>query len=182
LNIAVRHQEKGADIVCLHLLSFIDQNFGFSVQFGGIGELSVGHGGGVGEFSLLFRFLAVNSSPLCGSSPMMLPFGSLGFEGLLSLVVDDGAGFIAIGLHKGSSGFLLQSTDGLNAVGLHDGSFGFAVQSTPVGPWVSGAQLPLRSKAVLAGHIFVVVVGCCLSIFSRGLQLLGGLVLSHVVQ
>jgi hypothetical protein len=167
-------------------LSFIDQNFGFNVQFGGIGELSVGHGGGVGELSLLFFFLAVNSSPLCGSSPMVLPFGSLGLEGLLSLV-DDGGGFIPIGLHNGSSGFLIQSTNGFSAVGLHDGSFGFAVQSIPVGPWVSGAQLPLRSKAVLAGHIFVVVVvvvvvGCCLSIFSRGLQLLGGLVLSHVVQ
>lgn len=141
--------------------------------------MSVGHGGGVGELSLLFFFLAVNSSLLCGSSPMVLPFGSLGLEDLLSLV-DDG-GFIPTGLHNGSSGLLVQSTNGFSVVGLHDGSFGFAVQSIPVGLWVSGAQLPLRSKAVLAGHIFV-VVGCCLSIFSRGLQLLGGLVLSHVVQ
>jgi hypothetical protein len=89
LNIAVWHQEKGGDLVCLHL-PFIDQNFGFSVQFGGIGELSVGHGGGVGELSLLFRFLAVNSSPLCGSSPKILPFGSLGFVGLLLLSSLDG--------------------------------------------------------------------------------------------
>jgi hypothetical protein len=57
LQFAVWHQEKGDDIVFL-------QNFGFSVQFGGIGELSVGHGGGVGELSLLLLpFLAVNSCP-----------------------------------------------------------------------------------------------------------------------
>jgi hypothetical protein len=58
-----------------------NQNLGFNVQFGGIGPLS-GHGGGVGELSLL-PFLAVDS-PVCGSSKTPPPFGSLGFEGLLS--------------------------------------------------------------------------------------------------
>ena len=48
-----------------------------------MGPLS-GHAGGVGELSLLvFFFLAVNSCPLCGSSPKISPFGSLCFKGLL---------------------------------------------------------------------------------------------------
>jgi len=64
LNIAVRHQERGEDLVCLRLLSFIDQNFGFNVQFGGIGSLPSGQGGGVGELSpLLVPFLVVNPCP-----------------------------------------------------------------------------------------------------------------------
>src|SRR5919197_3264705 len=49
------------------LLHHINQNLGFSVQSGGIGELSVGHAGGAGELSLLPRFLVVNS-PFCGCS------------------------------------------------------------------------------------------------------------------
>lgn len=49
------------NVVCL---SFIDQNFGFNVQFGGIGPLS-GHAGGVGELSLLLLlpFLDADSPP-----------------------------------------------------------------------------------------------------------------------
>ena len=47
------------NVVCL---SFIDQNFGFNVQFGGIGPLS-GHAGGVGELSLLLPFLDADSPP-----------------------------------------------------------------------------------------------------------------------
>jgi hypothetical protein len=81
LNIAVWHQEKGADIVYLHLLSFIDQNFGFSVQFGGIGELSVGHGGGVGELPFFFPV----SSPACPNR--LLPLVCCWDGTLLSLLL-----------------------------------------------------------------------------------------------
>jgi hypothetical protein len=71
LNIAVWYQKKGGDLVqCLYLLSFIDQNFGFKVQFGGIGELSVGHGGGVGELPFLFPA----SSPACPNRLLPLLF------------------------------------------------------------------------------------------------------------
>ena len=52
-------------------LSFIDQNFGFSVQFGGIGELSVGHAGGVGELSLLLPFFVVNPCPPSKLLPLL---------------------------------------------------------------------------------------------------------------
>ena len=62
--------------------------------------MSVGHGGGVGELSLLFFFLAVNSSPLCGSSPMMSPFGSLCLEGLFSSV--DGGCIVPRSVDSGS--------------------------------------------------------------------------------
>jgi hypothetical protein len=41
----------------------LDQNLGFSVQFGGIGELSSGHAGGVGELPLLPPFLVADSPP-----------------------------------------------------------------------------------------------------------------------
>jgi hypothetical protein len=41
------------------------QNLGFSVQFGGIGELSSGHAGGVGELPLL-ALLVDNSCPPIG--------------------------------------------------------------------------------------------------------------------
>lgn len=81
MNIAVWHQEKGADIVYLHLLSFIDQNFGFSVQFGGIGELSVGHGGGVGDLPFFFPV----SSPACPNR--LLPLVCCWDGTLLSLLL-----------------------------------------------------------------------------------------------
>jgi hypothetical protein len=60
---------------------------GFSVQFGGIGELSVGHAGGVGELPLLLPFLVENSCPPPRRS---LPFGSLGLVGLLLSSLDGG--------------------------------------------------------------------------------------------
>jgi hypothetical protein len=41
----------------------LDQNLGFNVQFGGIGELSSGHAGGVGELSLLPPFLVADCPP-----------------------------------------------------------------------------------------------------------------------
>jgi hypothetical protein len=65
----------------LHLLSFIDQNFGFSVQFGGIGELSVGHGGGVGELPFFFPV----SSPACPNRLLPLLFCCLDCTLLLLL-------------------------------------------------------------------------------------------------